>query len=275
MTLCIAHKINEKVVLASDSRISLGDRYSDFAVKVVPIMITVTSASDSETGNSSTLYSSTFGLAFAGSFAAQNAIKDFLVIALQKLQFVPSFGPLSFERICGYVGDLYKHVANKLSSEIGDLDAIDFLFCGFCPLLKKNLVAKFQIEYDENLTVFKPQYHIFSNERNFPIAIGSGSDRFINVFNSFSLSNGFFRAIKAMKNVIDDQEIPSVGGNIQYGEISEDLSFTICGMVIPELNADGSTRSNHFFLGGIDVLDDVFDEMNGLLMTGSFIYPFR
>jgi hypothetical protein len=78
-----------------------------------------------------------------------------------------------------------------------------------------------------------------------------------------------------LKYVIDDRGIPSVGGNIQYGEIDEKLSFSISGIVVPELHANGSTKSNHFYLGGIDVLDDVFNEMNGLHMTGSFIYPFK
>jgi hypothetical protein len=237
--------------------------------------MTVTSATDSQSGNSSTLLSSTFGLAFAGSFAAQNAIKDFLAIALQKLQFVPNFGPLSFERICKYVGDLYKHVTSKLASEIDDLDAIDFFFCGFCPYLNENLVAKFHIDYDDNLTVFKPRYQLFRDVNEFPIAIGSGSDRFINKYHSLSFPNVFFRAIQALKYVIDDRGIPSVGGNIQYGEIDEKHSFTIYGIVVPALHANGSPKSNQFYLGGIDVLDDVFDEMNGLHMAGSFIHPFK
>lgn len=77
--------------------------------------------------------------------------------------------------------------------------------------------------------------------------------------------------IHSLKHVIDDKEIPSVGGNIQYGEINSVQTFTIDGIVVPEKDMQ---MSNKFFLGGIDVLDDVFDETYGLQMTGKFIKPF-
>ena len=274
MTLCIAHKVNGKIILASDSRITMGNLHSDYAIKVVPINITISSARDATTGSSTTLYDSTLGLAFAGSFAAQNAIKEFLSIALQKLQFIQTLGHLSFERICNYIMDLYKHISNKLYKEIQDGNSIDFFLCGACPLLKENKVAKFHINYGENYTEFEPQYSLHDSENDFPLALGSGADRFVRAYNSIPESNAFYRAIKAVKSVIDDQSIPSVGGNIQYGEIEVNSSFSVKGIVVPELHDDGSPKLNHFFLGGIDVHDDVFQEMNGLLMTGTFIRPF-
>jgi hypothetical protein len=115
MTLCVAHKQNDKVILVSDSRISRADKFSDVAIKINPLHINIKSARDADTGEEFTKFTSTYGFAFAGTFAAQNAIKDFLTIALQKLKFIPISGELTFVKICQYISDLYKHVVGKNS----------------------------------------------------------------------------------------------------------------------------------------------------------------
>jgi hypothetical protein len=65
MTLCIAEKVCQMIFLASDSRIKLIDRYSDYAIKVVPLGISIRSPKNSVTGEGAVLYSSSFGFAFA------------------------------------------------------------------------------------------------------------------------------------------------------------------------------------------------------------------
>jgi hypothetical protein len=107
-----------------------------------------------------------------------------------------------------------------------------------------------------------------------PIAIGSGEERFHEEYNKLIETPREKRAIVALKNVIDGREIPSVGGNIQYGESRPRCPFSIKGIVVPEFRQDGTPSVNHFCLGGIDVLDDVFNERHGLFVSGGFITPF-
>lgn len=274
MTLCIAHKINSMIFLASDSRINVADHFADNAIKVLPLAISITSPIDSNTRMAEKLYDTTLGFAFAGTFAAQNVIKDFLSIALQQLQFIPTLGQLTFEKICSYVMDLYKHVSIELSNKIKDQDIIDFFLCGTCP--KDNIVklAKFSIIYNSSLDDCKPQFKIYKFNEEFPLAIGSGEDQFHIEYKNSDTLPIINRAINALKKVIDNENIPSVGGNIQYGECHPGSSFSVKGVIVPRFDTDGTPKTNRFYLGGIDVLDDVFSEMHGLYMTGEFIKPF-
>jgi hypothetical protein len=274
MTLCIAHKVGPTIFLASDSRVSIKDRFSDLAIKVIPLSISINSARDSETGKTEVLYSSSFGFAFAGNLAAQNAIKDFLSIVLQQLQFIPIFGPLKFEGICSFVMDLYRHVSTKLFRELDETD-FEFFLCGTCPYEKTVKIAKFSINYGPSIDKFEPSFVVYETDKDFPLAIGSGEDRFYDEYKKLSSLPAIKRAIQALKNVIDDENIPSVGGNIQYGESHPGRPFFIDGIVVAEFNRDGTPRMNHFYLGGIDVLDDVFVDMNGFHIAGTFIYPFK
>ncbi len=283
MTLCIAEKINSTVILASDSRITANMGYSDIAIKVMPIPISITSPPESSTGKKEQLYCTSLGFAFSGAFAAQNAIKDFLAIALQQLQFIPTLGELTFERICDYVMDLYRYVFIKFSTELKN-DGIDFFLCGTCPQTKIVKLAKFFI-YDENVIDDKPEpkYSIYESNSDFPLAIGAGVDKFQVEYKKLDTLLSPMRAINALKNVIDDINIPCVGGNIQYGESSPNRPFLIKGIVVTEFHNNDSLNTlivpkipklNRFCLGGIDVSGDIFSEKPGLYMMGEFIKPF-
>jgi len=83
MTLAICHQFPDRIILASDSRITYGNSHSDLAIKVIPITVKIDSPVDANSGQKATLFSSTYGIAFAGTFAAYNAISDFLSISLQ------------------------------------------------------------------------------------------------------------------------------------------------------------------------------------------------
>lgn len=274
MTLCIAQKVNSTIFLASDSRINAADRHSDQAIKVLPLNISISSPTDFDTGKKEKLYSTSLGFAFSGSFAAQNAIHGFLSIALQNLQYIPVNGPLSFKKICDYVMDLYNYVSDALSKSKCDTDIIDFFLCGTCPENKIVKLAKFSIDYGDSLNHFNPIFKVYECDKEFPLAIGSGNEQFIKKYLSLNRLPLSQRALAALKQVIDDEGVASVGGNIQYGECSPGNPFIVKGVTVPEYYGDGAKKKNHFCLGGIDVLDDVFSEGPGLYMSGEFIKHF-
>ena len=272
MTVCIAQKAGSKIFLASDSRISIGALHSDNAFKVLPLSIRINLPRDEETHKTEERYSSSWGFGFAGTFAAQNAIKDFLAIVFQKLTFVPTLGPLTFEKICSFVLDLYKHVSWKLSTELEDYDGLDFFLCGTCPDDGSVKLAKFSIDHGSSIDEFKPKYTVYKLDKDFPLAIGSGEYRFRDEYKKLNGVSPQRRAIIALKKVIDDPDIPSVGGNIQYGEACPGLPFSIHGVVVPGVHIKTGQKLNHFFFGGIDTLDEVFRDINGLFITGEFLH---
>ena len=81
MTLCVAWKVGKGVFLASDSRISTGDKYSDYGIKVIPVPVTIFSPSE-EGKKANIAFQSTYGMCFAGSFVGAYVVREFLVIAL-------------------------------------------------------------------------------------------------------------------------------------------------------------------------------------------------
>lgn len=271
MTLCVAQKIGPAISLISDSRIMNVDHYSDDAIKVLPLAINITTPVDSETGKDEVLFSSSFGFAFAGTFQAQNAIKGFLDIACQQLQFVPTFGPLTFERICGFVMDIYNHISRNLFGNLKDSDVIDFFLTGTCPDSGKVKLAKYFIDYGPEINEFNPMYQIYEDDADFPLAIGVGTDRFYKAYKKDITVNRQMRAINALQTVIDDQQIASVGGNLQYGESQPRKPFCVDGIIVPEFHENGFPKVNHFCFGGIDVLGNIFDEVNGLFISGTFL----
>lgn len=86
MTLCVAWKVGNKVFFASDSRISNGEKYSDYGIKIIPVPVTIFCPS-AEGKNAEIAFQATYGMCFAGSFVGAYVVREFLVIALQKLQY--------------------------------------------------------------------------------------------------------------------------------------------------------------------------------------------
>jgi len=171
--------------------------------------------------------------------------------------------------------DLYGHVTTRLFEEIADSQTIDFFLCGLCPHANRPMAAKFSIDYGDQLDQFAPNVQLLDEETVFPVAIGSGAEAFHRYLSTTQSSQSPMSILRALKQVIDDISIESVGGNIQYGELNPSNSFMIKGIVVPEFHKDGWRKLNRFFLGGIDVHDDIFNEYNGLYMTGSFLNPWE
>ncbi|MFC1855467.1 hypothetical protein ACFL2A_02845 [Thermodesulfobacteriota bacterium] len=272
MTLCIANKVGSTIILAADSRITHGGLSSDHAIKVMPLSIRISSPTDSVTGESDLQYNSSFGFAFAGSFSAQNAIKDFLTIVFQQLQHVPILGPLTFEAICEFVMGIYKHIAERLYYEMEDGHVIDFFLCGTCPNANIVKLAKYSINWGPSIDKCDPKYDIFNDNSDFPIAIGAGEDSFRQEYDKLTQLPVRRRTLKALQTVINDSKVPSVGGNIQYGKSCLGEPFSIRGITMPEFLKDSDRiKGHHFCYGGIDVYDDKLFPSGSLSVSGTFL----
>ncbi|CAM3869245.1 hypothetical protein [Parendozoicomonas haliclonae] len=272
MTLSVAWHSKEGIYFASDSRVSRGGKYSDYGVKVIPVQIRIFNPGKDDT-SPSIAFEKTYGMCFAGDFAGSAIIQNFFSVTLQRLQYVPSFSTISFESICRVVNNLYREVSIKLQEEI-DNECIDFFFSGFCPLNKKIMLAKFYIDYGNNVDQYEPQYEVIDYESDpEPIYyIGSGESAYaihLDINKEKPIST---RPMYALKTLIDSKSSNSVGGNIQAGNFSSSHEFYMLGIYDKSINQQGHIESVHYYYSGLDMNSDLFETCtSGLMVIGNYI----
>lgn len=272
MTLAVAWFNNKGVYLASDSRISKADRFSDYGIKVTPLHIRV--FSPSEQGKEPKIaFDKTYGMCFSGDFAGAAVIRNFLSITMQRLQFVPTFSEVSFSNICKVISKFYFEISQKLQEEIEN-ESIDFFLAGLCPKNKKIMLAKFYIEHDFDKDQSAPKYEILDYESdNTPIYfVGSGEGKYplhLDIHKGVPLTT---RPIVALKSLITSKGVPSVGGHVQVGSFEKSGNFYMLGTKEDLLDEHGRIKSIGYYYAGIDMNDDVFEVDNGgFIVMGQYI----
>lgn len=228
-----------------------------------------------KTGVTNIAFQKTYGMCFAGSFAGAYAVREFLFIILQRLQFVPKWVEVSFVQICKVVNKFYGHLAQKIKDDLNYDHSIDFFFAGYCPKDKKLKIAKFFIEHGENFENYNPKYKVFPHN-DFIESIGVGEDKFKEYLKDFEREiNPDFRILKAIKKTVDEGGIESVGGNIQYGSFNIQKEFTTFGIEDQKYDEKGFLGVR-YCIAGININGDEFEPKDAELhIMGSFIAPFK
>lgn len=115
MTLCVAWRFQNKICIASDSRItSPGVGYLDIGTKVLECPIRIISPVNRHTGNYDVLHESTVGLCFCGPLMPGYLIKEHIAEVLFKLQFAGSLTQLTFEKIAEVAFKVFKHAIRRI-----------------------------------------------------------------------------------------------------------------------------------------------------------------
>lgn len=271
MTLCVVWKVGCRVFHASDSRISNGSKYSDYGIKVIPVPVTI--YDPAEEGKSAEIaFQATYGMCFAGSFIGAYVVREFLVIALQKLQYIPTFSELSFIQIARIVNKFYEHIFEKLSGELDYDHSVDFFLSGYCPKEQKIKTAKFYVDYGEDLDKQNPKFSVI-DDGDFIEYIGSGEDKYKDELKCCAEKTPFVQPLEALKQLINSRMVPSVGGNIQYGNFDGGRDFSVFGVV--DTN-NGLVDEIKYCYAGVDMNGKEF-ESDGIdyFIMGSYIDPFK
>lgn len=276
MTLAVVWDCSDGLQFASDSRISKGNKSSDFGVKVVPVHIKVFGP-EKKGGVPPVAFDGTYGMCFAGDFAGASIVRNFLAITLQRLQYVPTYSSVSFINICRIVEKIYSELSSKIQAEI-DNDSIDFFLAGYCPKNKKIMLAKFYIDYGEAIEKFEPAFEIIDYESSGdPIYyIGSGEEEFqlhLDIHKSRPLSK---RPLYALRSMINAEKVASVGGNIQVGSFDRNNEFYMLGIVEEKKDENGLIKEISYYYAGIDMNSDSIEVDNGAFMVmGNYVDPYR
>lgn len=239
MSLCIAWRWDQHINFASDSRITLagGEHTSDLGIKIAGVPVRIATAEDATTRKAELRFSATYGIAFAGSYLAGFVIREMLSEVLQSLQFIADADQMTIERLMKVVYAFHAHYTKTLRKSFNFGHDLDFLIGGRCPA--SGVVKVFRFISTESEA--EPQYEEVLTKLPFSYtAIGAGEGKFRRLFES-DLPNPrnrvHFSAFSRLRDVINDDEIPSVGGKIQTGSF-ENGEFKHYGMLEHDLSGD-------------------------------------
>jgi len=259
MTLCMAWRDNKTVHFASDSRITLAmNSYTDVGIKVLSIPYRVLNPGDS-TNNRTVAFRGELGMCFAGSAINSLMVKESVAEALKCLQYVPGYTDTSMDGIASFVFKAYKIISEKVcETTMGPNGRATILIGGMCS--QKKMIRVFQLSTDDynNHTLAE----VLTNGA--PVIIGTGATAAIADIPESPADVDYFNVLRS---IIDDENIPTVGGNIQYGCFDEE-KFTVHGLL-------GLGENPHYWRGGLDLNSDIFMNSTDFVPALPYLDPFK
>lgn len=226
MTLGLAWRSEGRIHLASDSRISFSEnQYSDIGIKVFSLPILVVGTELDEDDNLRQLFQSRYGFCYAGSLVNASTLKELLEELLQGVQFVGAPEKLSFEVICNTVAGYCSHISTELCRYLFEKGGYEFFFAGFCPQKNRLQAAQFSLMHQNGQATAK--YNLILETDNRYIAIGSGAAAANEAIHKVNMRD----MLLTLNEIIDNQQVKSVGGDIQYGTFDKNGHFSVSGIV--------------------------------------------
>lgn len=272
MTLCIAWKNGNNISFSSDSRLSADDtHHADIGIKVMDVPVRIIGPT-SETGEEEVVYDHKLGLCYCGDTIAAMTIKETIAEALLRLQAAPGYTDYSLNGICKTVAKFVENTVDELRNGAGLNDpTADFLLGGFCPENEKVMIYKFEIL--DRGTHFEAVWHeVLTNENAMEI-MGSGRRCAQELIAAREISPGN-NLLKVLRDVCKDNNVPSVGGNLQYGHFVNN-NFEIKG--IEDYAIDGDDNLEYIYAyRGTKLYRDKFEASDiDFLIAYTFITPFK
>lgn len=252
MTLVIAARKNGHVHFVSDSRVTFGDQgFCDIGIKIFSNPVKVMSAIDPFTNESTTDYEHNVGIAVIGGAINSYLIKDTIYEILQNVQHNSLNPRFSFEEVAKLVFKVYKRTSEELSF-LRNNSLCSVLLGGYCSEMDTIRIFKFEPNMNEE-NIWSYNFSEFLSEDGVEF-FGKGKERAIAI-NSIEQDLSPF---EIMKMVIQDEDVPSVGGGIQYGGF-HDKDFRILGIEDYSVNPDGSFKEHLYTLRGISLYKNDFN----------------
>ncbi len=262
MTLCIAWKSQGVVRFASDSRLTFGNSsYADVGIKVlsVPYQILSPAIADDFT-HRDVDFKGELGMCFAGSTTNSLTIKESMVEVLKYLQYVPGYSDINMDGIIEFIFTTYKLISQRVcETDMGSNGRADIIIGGLCPKMK--VVRVFRLSTDSNN--HHPKVEILTRD-NSHCLLGTGADF---AENNLPRNPSDLDYQNILKSAIDDKNLASVGGNVQYGEFRGN-QFVVFGVL--EVG-----NEVHYWRGALDLNSEDFTTGHTIITPGiPFIEPF-
>lgn len=268
MTLCIAWKHGIDISFISDSRLSFPDgTYIDTAIKIFSLPVKIYTPVDHNTDTKELAYEGKIGLCCAGNLINAYAFKESISEILQQLQYVPGYTDTSLEGLCQFIANFFEHIYRTSCEKLYEKGLGEFLICGWCPNLKKPRI--FRLLPDTSTSpIGSILQEVLLNTPH--ICIGSGGS----VAEQIILTNPHVSMFDVLRQVIHDENIPRVGGNIQYG-IIRGRDFVIEGVCDFSVDTEGRVMRSFVMRGPLMHDDRYFSDVGSFHISYDFIDPFH
>ena len=247
--------------MASDSRLTIAtNSYADVGIKVLALPYRILEPSNADTDfDRPVAFKGELGLCFAGSAVNSLMIKESVATLLLELQYAPGYTDVSLEGICKFIFTAYKAISKQIcETAVGRNGVADFIICGHCQISDTPRAFKFATDLSNTHSLNEV---LLNSEHEF---LGSGASH-IDAGKEAPHPLYYFRVLR---DVISDDSVPSVGGNIQYGVLHGN-AFKTYGIV--ELR-----DRVHHWRGSLDTNSKDFMPTHDALIPGiTCIDPFN
>jgi len=257
MTLCIAWRRNEVVHFASDSRLTLGASYADVAIKVSTLPYRIYEPYDETTGDRKLAIAGELGMCFAGTAVNSLFVKESVAEVLRELQYAPGYTDVSMKGIANFLFSAYKVISRQVCSTVlGEKGRATIVIGGYCAMEKRTRVFLFETNHVNQHSCTE----ILLKDQH--VLIGSGIAAAESALPAKPSDCDY---LKALKSVIDNPDVETVGGAIQYGRFQE-KGFRINGVT------EVTNNHVHYWRGALDLNDSEFiGQMDALIPAYRYI----
>ena len=228
MTLCLAWKQGSEIYFASDSRLTdgVGGITTDDATKIFEINVKIYGAVRSEAPDEPEplLHQTTFGLCFAGSYLNGSIIADTIEDVLSNLQGALPYSDFSIDNLMEIAFVVYKRVSEQLMHIHREKGFSEMLIGGYCPETSEFKLYKFSPLVKYPIEFLKEEVKVVGHGILLGDSIATAKARTL-----LSKINHDYTHFHLLREVIRDDSVPTVGGNIQAG-IFKRKRFKTCGI---------------------------------------------
>ncbi len=259
MTLCVVWRRNQEVHFASDSRLTVANNsYADVAIKVLAVPYRIYAPRD-QSGERTLSFQGELGMCFAGSAVNSFFVKESVVEVLKELQYAPGYTNVSMAGLADFIFTAYRLISTQVCNTVlGDKGRAAIVVAGHCTEQKRTRAFLLETS-DQNEHSYK---EILLGDGY--VFIGSGKSE---AESALPANPSDLDYLNALKTVIDDPNVESVAGAVQYGKFSGS-TFTTKGIV--EFR-DGV----HYWRGALDLNSHDFMGKHDALIPGyQYIDPF-
>lgn len=271
MTLCALWRRGQQIQVATDSRLNWNVSRADVGVKLMALPLHLYDpVPQGEPGPPRLAHSRILGLATVGSLETTYIAKELLETVLSSLQFAPGLTDISMEGIANVCARILRNVSREVCAVLAKDGQGQLVLVGRCLETDRSRVFL--------LTVVAPMTGVDVTveeilTENGSRYLGSGAA----AAEKWSLETGEIFPYQLVRRVANDPDVPSVGGNVQFG-VLDTPDFRITGIRDYTVNHARKEFYVGWYLGGLEILGDGERALlgdTGFHFSRAFLNPFE
>lgn len=265
MTLIVAWRQDDTIHVAADSRISFRGQHTeiDVGAKIVPLVVRVEGPTPAGGNMPAWVKSHRLGLAVAGSGTTASVLQASLGAFMGSMSSVSE--PIDMASMARIVEQVFQYIGRTVCAALGPAGLGEVMLVGWCDVENRPRAFLFEIEVHPNqLTV-----------RTSEILTGTAPEYRGSGRTAVRSLGPTVHPFDALKQVVLDPAVPSVGGPVQYGRVIG-TDFRMYMVEDYETDDEDHVVTVGMYLYGLPVYGgDAFLLPDGYVKTGKGVLPYR